>query len=386
MKATVFISRKLKFQGRIAMATIAIASFIIILSVAISSGFRRELRDGIASVSGDIQLTAPDLNYVNENAPIRRYPGFLASLDSLKGIRSIEPAVYRAGMVKNGTDIHGVLFKGIQSMEDSLEVSIPKRLSEMLGLNVGDKMLAYFIGEKVKARQFRVRDIYPDIIGNDDALVVYAGIGDMQRLNGWGTDDVSALEIVVDDSYRSTDKMKELTDEVGARVLFYTPENEDTVVASSAMHKYPEIFSWLDLIDFNVLFILVLMTIVAGFNMISSLLIMLFRNISVIGILKSMGMTNRSIASVFLRVASSVVLKGMVIGNALAFLFCSVQKWTHLVRLNPENYFVSAVPVHVNVIQVLAADLISYIVIMILLLLPCLFISSVDPAKTVRAQ
>lgn len=120
--------------------------------------------------------------------------------------------------------------------------------------------------------------------------------------------------------------------------------------------------------------------------MISSLLIMLFRNISTIGILKSMGMTDRSIAGVFLRVSSSVVLKGMLIGNAVAFLFCAVQNSTHLIRLNPENYFLDFVPVHVNVFQVIAADVVSYALIMILLTLPCLFISSVDPAKTVRAQ
>ena len=115
-----------------------------------------------------------------------------------------------------------------------------------------------------------------NFLGNDNALIVYAGLSDMQRLNGWGPEDVSALEIIVDDELRNKTAMKEISDEVGARVLLYTPEDEDTVVASSALNKYPEIFSWLDLIDFNVLFILILMTVVAGFNMISSLLIMLF--------------------------------------------------------------------------------------------------------------
>ena len=113
---------------------------------------------------------------------------------------------------------------------------------------------------------------------------------------------------------------------------------------------------------------------------------MLFRNISMIGILKSMGMRDRSIASVFLRAASSVILKGMAIGNGLALLFCIVQRCTHLIRLNPENYFVSYVPVNIDILRVVGADFISYLVIMILLLLPCLFVSGVDPAKTVRAQ
>ncbi len=358
----------------------------MILSVAVSSGFRKELRNGIASISGDIRLTSPDLNYINESSPIRSDASYMASLDSLEEISSIVPAIYRAGIVKNRSNIHGVLFKGTPDGGDSLQVSVPRRLADILGLEEGDGLTAYFVGEKVKARKFHVKSVYQDILGNDDKLVVYAGLSDLQRLNEWQRNEVSAIEIQLKDKYRSRDMMREMTQEVGARVLFNTPEDEDTVVASSALNMYPEIFSWLDLIDFNVLFVLILMTIVAGFNMISALLIMLFRNIPVIGLLKSLGMTDRSIASVFLRTSSSVVLKGMAAGNILAFLFCVIQNATHVIGLDPENYFVSFVPVNINVLQVLAADVVSYLVIMLLLLLPSLFISGVDPAKTVRAQ
>lgn len=368
------------------MVTTAIASFIMIISVAVSSGFRKELRNGIASISGDVRLTSPDLNYINESNPIISNAGYMASLNSLKGIRGITPAIYRAGIVKNGSNIHGVLFKGTPDGGDSLRVSVPKRLADMLGLKPGDGMLAYFIGEKVKARKFHVESVYDDILGSEDKLIVKAGLADMQRLNGWEKNEVSALEISLEDKYRSQDMMREMTQEIGARILFNTPEDEDTVVASSALNMYPEIFSWLDLIDFNVLFVLILMTVVAGFNMISALLIMLFRNISVIGLLKSLGMTDRSIASVFLRTASSAVVKGLLAGNVLALLFCAVQGYTHLIGLDPENYFVSFIPVDISVWQVLAADAASYVVIMLLLLLPCIFISGVDPARTVRAQ
>lgn len=386
MNAESFIAGRLRFQGRIAVAAIAIASFVIILSVSVSSGFRKELRNGMASISGDIRLTSPDLNYINESAPIRSDAGYMSSLNSLECIREIVPAVYRAGIVKAEGNIQGVLFKGVPGGGDSLSVSIPRKLSRMLSLKPGDSMLSYFVGEKVKVRKFRVASIYDDVAGSGDALMVYAGIGDMQRLNGWKPDEVSAMEIILDDRYRSESMMREITQEVGARILFNTPEDEDTVVASSALNIYPEIFSWLGLIDFNVLFVLILMTVVAGFNMISSLLIMLFRNISLIGTLKSMGMTDRSIVSVFLRVSSAVVIKGMAIGNALASAFCIIQGRTHLIGLNPENYFVSYVPVSINVMKIAAADIISYLVIMLLLLLPCLFVSGVDPAKTVRAR
>lgn len=386
MNASGFISRKLKFQGKIAVATTAIASFVIIISVAVSSGFRKELRSGIASISGDIRLTSPDLNYVNESSPVRSDASYIPSIDSLDGVASIVPAVYRAGIVKTDENIHGVLFKGVLDGGDSLSASIPQRLSAILGVNAGDDLTAYFIGEKVKARKFHIKSVYEDVLGSDDKLLIITGLSDMQRLNGWSPDEVSAIEIRLEDKYRDPVLLREMTQEVGARVLFNTPEDEDTVVASSALNMYPEIFSWIELIDFNVYFVLILMILVAGVNMISSLLIMLFRNISAIGTLKSVGMTDRSIAAVFLKVASSAVIRGMVIGNVVALLFCLVQGTTHLISLNPENYFVSFVPVHIDIVLVLVADIISYLTMMLFLLLPCLFVSGVDPAKTVRAQ
>ena len=374
----------MKFQGKAAMVTIAVASFVIIIAVAVSGGFRHELRKGVASLAGDIQITSPYMNFIGEDHPVTLGEELETAIGSMPGVDHIVPAVYRAGIIKSGSNIHGVVFKGIPGGGDSLRVKIPERLSAMLGIGPGDRMLTYFIGDKVKARQFTVESTYDDILGSDDNLVVYAGIEDMRRVNGWDPDKASAIEVILEDNWRSSDRMEYLTDEIGAEILF--GEGIDSMVATSAARRYPQIFSWLDLIDFNVLIVLVLMVAVAGFNMISSLLIMLFRNISVIGTLKAMGMTDRQISAVFLRIASSAALKGMLAGNILAFLFCIVQNATHFVKLDPANYFVSAVPVHLNALQVIGVDLLAYILIMLLLLLPCLFVSRVDPAKTVRVQ
>ena len=374
----------MKFQGKAAMVTIAVASFVIIIAVAVSGGFRHELRKGIAELSGDIQITSPYMDYIGEEHPVTLSPELESAITSLDGVDHIVPAIYRAGIVKAGSNIHGVVFKGIPGGGDSLRVSIPGRLASMLGMKPGDRMLTYFIGDKVKARQFTVGSIYEDILGSDDNLVVYLGIEDIRRVNGWGPEKASAIEIILDDNWRSSARMEYLTDEIGAEILF--GEGTDTMIATSAIRRYPQIFSWLDLIDFNVLIVLVLMVAVAGFNMISSLLIMLFRNISVIGTLKAMGMTDRQISAVFLRISSSATLKGMLAGNILAFLFCIVQNATHFVKLDPANYFVPAVPVHLNALQIIGADLLAYILIMLLMLLPCLFVSRVDPAKTVRVQ
>ena len=182
------------------------------------------------------------------------------------------------------------------------------------------------------------------------------------------------------------ESIKEITMDVGTIVNAYSEDSEYPVIATSALSIYPQIFDWLNLIDFNVFFILLLMTIVAGFNMISGLLIMLFENISTIGLLKALGMTDKAIAKVFLSSSAVLVGKGMLVGNALALIFCIIQGATGLVPLNPENYFVSAVPVHLDMGWILAADIMSFVVIMLLLLIPCLFISKVDPADTVRVR
>ena len=373
------------------MASIAISFLIMIIAVAVSSGFREEIRDGISDLTGDVQLVPADMNYINDSSPMSTEEEYVSDIKELPEVKRVVPAVYRAGIIKNGENIHGVLFKGIpwekgEADTVKLAVKIPSRLRDLVGVEVGGKLLSYFIGENVKVRNFNVTGVYEGIMDGTDNMIVFCDIADLQRLNGWSSDEVSTLEIGLVPSHRNSILMREASDKVGMIALEKGPEGTDRLISTSVMSRYPQIFDWLDLIDFNVLFILILMTIVAGFNMISGLLIMLFRNISTIGTLKSLGMTDRSIAKVFLKVASVIVLKGMAIGNAAALLLCALQSSTHLLRLNPENYFVSFVPVHVNIPMVVFADVISFVVIMLLLLIPCVFISRVDPAQTVRAQ
>ena len=377
------------------MASIAISFLIMIIAVAVSSGFREEIRDGISDLTGDVQLVPADMNYINDSSPMSTEEEYVSDIKELPEVKRVVPAVYRAGIIKNGENIHGVLFKGIpwekgEADTVKLAVKIPSRLRDLVGVEVGGKLLSYFIGENVKVRNFNVTGVYEGIMDGTDNMIVLCDIADLQRLNGWSSDEVSTevstLEIGLVPSHRNSILMREASDKVGMIALEKGPEGTDRLISTSVMSRYPQIFDWLDLIDFNVLFILILMTIVAGFNMISGLLIMLFRNISTIGTLKSLGMTDRSIAKVFLKVASVIVLKGMAIGNAAALLLCALQSSTHLLRLNPENYFVSFVPVHVNIPMVVFADVISFVVIMLLLLIPCVFISRVDPAQTVRAQ
>jgi len=385
MKVTAFIAARLRFKGKIAIVSIAMSFLVMILAVTISSGFRKEIRRGVSSIGGDIQLTSAGMNYISEEQSISSAPPCYGAIDSLEWVTEINPVIYRAGIVKSEDLIQGVLFKGISRTDtllSELGVSIPSRLADILNVKEGDAIRTYFVSDRVKVRKFEVREIYQSAVDADDRLLVYADIGDMRRLNGWAEGEVSAIEIMVDDRARDAISLSSITRDV-ASISFENPGDE-ILVAASSMDRYPQLFDWLDLIDFNVVAILVLMTIVAGFNMISGLLILLFQNISTIGTLKSMGMTDKSITSVFLKVSSNLVLKGMSIGNAIALLFCLLQSKTHFLSLDPANYFISYVPVNVNLPMILLADVLTYGVIMLLLVFPSRFISKIDPAQTIR--
>lgn len=384
MDVSLFISRRLRFKGGLAMTCIAVSYLVMIVAVAISSGFRSEIRSGLSALSGDVQLTPPNLNVLDQSRPIEKDAAYLPYLMEVEGVVSVEPVVYKAGIVKQGSDIHGVLFKGTDRGDKG--ISIPTRLSEISGLGLGDMMTVYFVGDKVRVRKFEISSMYDSLVEADDRLVVYAGISDLQRLGGWSDSQVSAMEIVLDEAHKDEWEIVEATQEIGAIVNAYSEESEAPVIAVSSVSRFPQLFDWLDLIDFNVLIILLLMTVVAGFNMISGLLIMLFENISTIGLLKALGMNDKAISKVFLSSAAVLVLKGMLVGNVIALAFAAIQSWTHLLKLDPANYFVSFVPVKINAGAVFLADIVSFIVIMLLLLIPTMFISKVDPAKTVRMK
>ena len=389
MVAEGFISRKLKFQGNLAAVAIAVSFFVIIVAVAVSGGFRSAVREGVSALSGDVRIEPYASSVGADPTPMPRHLPSEDAIRALPGVVDIEPAVIRPGIVKSGDIVHGVVVKGIPAgpvipseVEGSLPVSIPHRLSEITGLGVGDDLITYFVGEKVRVRKFRITDIHRDLIEVDDNLLVYARLEDIQRLNGWAEDEVSCLDV----SLSGRADRKEVAGSIGHILLNSEDPVESGLFISSSEDRYPQIFDWLGLLDMNVVVILILMTVVAGFNMVSGLLIMLLRNIPTIGTLKTLGMSDASVGRLFVRIGGRAVLKGMLWGNALALLFCLVQGTTHLIPLDPANYFVSWVPVKVNIPGILLADAAAFAGILLLVSLASRMVVGVDPAKTVKAD
>lgn len=385
MKVEGFIASRLRFKGKMAVIAIAISFLVMILAVAISSGFRREIRNGISSMTGDVILTNTAFSLYSDADPVKTDLSYLDDIRRVEGVSSMTPVIYRAGVIKNGDEISGVLFKGSPSDSASLCARIPSRLAQALGLKEGDSFLSYFTGSRTKARRFTVSEIYDSMVDTEGYSVVNVSDADLRRLNGWADNEATVIEIMLDERFKDSRLLQEKSQEIGSIAYLSAEEDEGILTAVSSVNRFAHIFDWLDLIDFNVYAILILMTLVAGFNMISGLLILLFRSISTIGMLKALGMTDRAIAGVFMRVSARIVGKGMLIGNGLAFLFCLIQSRTHLIALNPENYFVSFVPVSLNIPGVMIADLLAGACVMLLLLIPCMFISKIDPSLTVKS-
>ena len=391
MVAESFISRKIKFKGNIAAVATAVSFFVIIVAVAVSSGFRHSIRNGVAAMTGDISIS-PYASGGSDPVPMPRHLPSEDKILSIPGVAEIVPVVSRTGIVKNGEIVHGVIVKGSVistgaeggAEKSQLQVSIPNRLQEITGLQPGEDLTTYFVGEKVRARKFHITDTHRDIIETDDNLLVYAGLQDMQRLNGWDSTMVSQLEVKVKNA--SPKALKDIEARIGFILTTSEHEEENGLFVISSARSYPQVFDWLGLLDVNVLIILILMILVAGFNMISGLLVMLLRNIPLIGTLKALGMQDRAIGRLFVRIGAEAVLKGMLIGNVLAFLFCLIQGTTHLIKLDPANYFVSYVPVNLPFWGILGADLVAFAGIVLLMWLPSLYISKIDPAKTVKAD
>lgn len=395
MNVRFFIARRLSYKSKVVTAAIAVSFLVVIIAVAVSSGFRNEIRNGLSEMTGDVMLTMADMNYTDESSPVSVNQSYIPYVEQLDGVRSVEPVISRAGIVKHAEQIYGVMVKGVAdgaertagtSLSDTLTlaVSIPSSLAEISGLSVGDRMLTYFIGDKVKVRQFNVADIYEPLVRTDDRFLVYADISDMRRLNGWSEEEASMFEVALEDEYKDDAVMQKVAADISDVIYDTASEDDDLLMAISSVENFPQVFEWLALIDFNVLFVLILMIAVAGVNMITGLLIMLFENISTIGLLKSLGMRNIDIINVFLTRAAGTIMKGMLIGNLIAVVFCVIQGTTHLIPLDPVNYFVSYVPVHMDIMSVLLADLVAFVSIMLLLALPSLFVLRVDPARTVK--
>ena len=382
MRETSFISSKIRFRSSVATITVALSFAVIIFSAAVSGGFRSEIHGSLRRMCGDITVSP-----LQRSAQITSgAEHFIEEFREIEGVEKVQPVIYSTAVVKGGEDISGVIFKGVEPSDSTaagMSVRIPRHLARRLRLEKGSRLAAFFIREeRAVPRNFTVGDIYDAIVTQDDKTVVFCDKAVLARALGLPEGRCSVIEILLgpDASQNDVDRAFEAVTDI-----IYTDSSEDCppLFSSTLRSSYSALFGWLDLVDSNVLLILALMIIVAGFNMVGALLVLLFRNIRTIGLLKSMGMTSRRITRVFMRSGARTILEGMLWGNALALALCLLQQKTHLVALDPENYFVSFVPVSLDFPTVLLFNITAFVVVELLLAAPCAVIGGIDPSKTI---
>jgi lipoprotein-releasing system permease protein len=264
----------------------------------------------------------------------------------------------------------------------STDVLISELIANKMNLKLGDSFLTYFVQDNVRARKFRIVGLYQTDFVDYDKLFIVGDLRQVQRLNAWQPDQVSGLEMLVDDY----DRLDSIADNVYFRLITAKDPYGSTYYSRSIKELNPQIFSWLDLLDINVWVILVLMALVAAFTMISGLLIIILERTNMIGTLKTLGYSNGNIRSVFLYVALFLIGKGLVWGNIIGIGFCLLQKHFQWVKLDPDTYYLEAVPIEMNWLYILLLNVATVVVSVLVLLGPSYMISKMSPVKSMRYE
>ena len=414
MNLELFIARKIHFSKegnrqvtppavRIAIVGVALGLAGMILSVAIVIGFKKEVRNKVIGFGSHIQITNFDNNSSYETTPIAVSDSLLQALQEFPGIKHIEGYATKMGILKTDSDFQGVVLKGIDTDYDwsffrnnlkegelltidpkktSTDVIISRYLSDLLGLKLGDSILTYFVQEDVRARKFNIVGIYETGFMDYDKLFVLADIKQIRRLNGWEKDEVSGLELLVDDY----DKLDQIAEDLYFNLVEKQDRHGNTYFTRSIKEMNPMIFNWLDVLDVNVVVILILIFAVAGFTMISGLLIIILERTNMIGILKALGENNVSIRKIFLYISFFLIGKGMLWGNVVGIAICLIQSHFRIIKLDPSIYYLDAVPIDLSIVSLILLNIGTLCASMLMMLGPSYLITKIDPAKSIRFE
>lgn len=383
---------------------IAFGLFVMILSVAIVTGFKKEVRNKVIGFGSHIQLVNFDSNSSYETVPVSKDQVWLQEIKNMKGVKNIQSFATKPGIVKTDEEIHGIVLKGVgpdfdwsffkeNLVEGSLfsvsdtgrtdDVLISKQIALLLKLKVGDPLYTYFLNDETKAqkmRKFRISGIFSTSLEEFDRLFVLADISQVRKLNDWKPDQISGFEIAINDF----DDLDQITQNIRRLTLSYSKDKESVLRPVTITSKYPQIFDWLNLLDMNVWIILGLIILVAGFNMVSGLLILILERTTMIGILKAVGSESWSIRKIFIYLSSFLILKGMFWGNVAGIAFCLIQAKFGIFQLDPGSYYLDTVPINLKITHLLMLNAGTIVVTLLMLLVPSWYISRIEPDKAIR--
>jgi len=389
---------------RIAIAGVAVGLAVMLVSVSVVFGFKHTIRNKVVGFGSHIQVANFMTLQASEQYPIQMGDSMLRVLRAIPGVRNVQRFAMKQGILKTNNDFLGVAFKGIAADYDTTfihqnlvagaiphfsdsagkqQVVISQAIADQLNLKLGDKVFAYFIDNTgVKARRFTVAAIYQTNLSQYDKVTCFIDFYTAVKLNAWETDQASGAELTVKDFDRLSETAARVVNKVNRTIDRYG----ETYSSQTIQEMNPQIFSWLDLLDLNVWIILGLMLSVAGVTMISGLLIIILERTAMIGILKAVGARNVTIRRTFLWFAVFTIGKGMLIGNLIGIGLIALQHYTGLVKLNPATYYVSTVPVELNLPVWLLLNVATLLVSVFVLIAPSYLVSKINPAASMRYE
>ncbi len=383
---------------KIAIAAIAIGIVMMIVSIATGIGLQQKIRQKVSAFNGHIIISNFNGNESDGSIePVSTSQKFYPKFNAVEGVNHIQAVATKLGIIRTETDFEGITFKGVgkdykwEYLEEYLiegrlpklksnlneEVLISQYLANRLKLKLNDSFNTFFLNEGdsklPKSRRFKIVGIYNSGFQEFDSAFIIGDIRHIQRLNKWNSNQVGSFEIFVDDFTKIDEKGKQVYKEIPS-----------TLNAQTIVEKYYYIFDWLKLFDFNIIVILIIMIIVSTINMVVALLVLILERTQMIGILKSLGSDNWSIRKIFLYNSLYLILRGLFWGNTIGIGLLLIQKKFEIIKLNPESYYVNVAPVEINILYILALNIGTVLVCLLVLLIPSYLITKISPAKTIR--
>jgi len=389
---------------RIATIGVAIGLAVMIITVSVVFGFKHTIRDKVVGFGSHIQVENYLSQQLSEPVPIMISDSLMKSMKQLPGVRHIERYSLTQGILKTDDDFLGVVFKGVGSDYDlsflskhlvegempkftdgqsSYPLLISRMIADKLRLKAGQRVFAYFIGDNdVRARKFTIKGIYETNMTQFDQSLCFTDYTIPVRINGWESDQCSGAEVLVDDF----DNVDIIAEQFVQHVNRKTDKYGAIITSQTIREAHPHIFSWLELLDINVWIILVLMICVAGFTMVSGLLIIILERTQMIGILKALGMRNKMVRHTFLWFAAFIIGRGILWGDVIGLGIVILQQQTGFIHLDPASYYVDKAPMELNIPIIILLNVATLVVSLFVLIAPSFLISHIHPARSMRYE
>ena len=380
---------------KVAMLGIIIGMLVMIVAISVVVGFKQQITQKVAGFGSHIQIVNFDNNSTYELRPICVSDSLIQTIQSIPNVLCANTFATKPGIIKTDSAFQGIVFKGTQywqyfqqNLVDGTlpqapnEVLLSTETSRQMQLKIGDSFLCYFIQDDLRVRRLHIVGLYNTCMSEMDQLFVLGDIALVRQLNDWQDNQVSGIEVLVDDFRR----LENTTHDVYFATANRLDEHGNTLYTQNLQQMNPQIFGWLDLLDMNVVIIILLMLAVSGFSIVTGLIILILDSVTLIGVLKALGADNQMIRRVFVYQSVMLVGKGMLWGNLIGVGLCALQYFTHLIPLDPISYYVSYVPMAFPWGWWLALNLGTFLLSWLILLAPSAIVTQISPAKVMHFE